>query len=269
MANTVYNNFYLSNEIEDQYNSHLDLVQFCTVDNSLVGTAGMIRKINVYSATSGTEILSVGSGNSLTIEVTYTPETYTIKLAQNRFSYYDEQALQDDMLIPTGTRRMASDMFNTVNADVYTELKKATLSVTTSTLNFDAFADAVALLNIEERDDFGEIFALINPKDVGKLRKALKDTLQYVEAFARVGYIGSVCGVNVYSKKDATEGTIVVANREAVTLFNKLGTEVEVAARGADEANTRSNTIFSRKYYLAALTDATKAVKIIVSSSST
>lgn len=28
MANTVYDNFFLSNEIEDQYQSHLDLQQF-------------------------------------------------------------------------------------------------------------------------------------------------------------------------------------------------------------------------------------------------
>lgn len=55
MAHKIYDNFYLSNEIEDQYNSHLDLQQFCTVDNSLVGQAGMIRKINVYKATDGTE----------------------------------------------------------------------------------------------------------------------------------------------------------------------------------------------------------------------
>ena len=37
MANTCYDNFFLSNEIEDQYQSHLDLQQFCTVDNNLTG----------------------------------------------------------------------------------------------------------------------------------------------------------------------------------------------------------------------------------------
>lgn len=55
MAHKIYDNFYLSNEIEDQYNSHLDLQSFCTVDNTLEGTAGMLRKINVYKATDGTE----------------------------------------------------------------------------------------------------------------------------------------------------------------------------------------------------------------------
>ena len=64
MAHKIYDNFYLSNEIEDQFNSHLDLQQFCTVDNSLVGTAGMKRKINVYTATDGTEKLGMGEGNS-------------------------------------------------------------------------------------------------------------------------------------------------------------------------------------------------------------
>jgi hypothetical protein len=74
MAHTIYDNFYLSNEIEDQYNSHLDLQQFCTVDNSLVGTPGMLRKINVYRATDGTEKLDMGDGNTKSIEVSYTPE---------------------------------------------------------------------------------------------------------------------------------------------------------------------------------------------------
>ena len=46
MANTCYDNFFLSNEIEDQYQSHLDLQQFCTVDNNLTGVAGMGRKIH-------------------------------------------------------------------------------------------------------------------------------------------------------------------------------------------------------------------------------
>lgn len=116
MANTVYENFYLSNEIEDQYNSHLDLQQFCTVDNSLTGTAGMKRMINVYSATDGTEKLKMGSGNSKSIEVGYVQKEYDILLAQNRFKYFDEQAMTDPMLVPVGTRHMGTDMFNTVNA---------------------------------------------------------------------------------------------------------------------------------------------------------
>ena len=264
MAHTIYDNFYLSNEIEDQYNSHIDLQQFCTVDNSLVGTAGMIRKINVYRATNGTEKLAMGSGNTKSIEVSYSPEEYTILMAQNRFKYYDEQEMTDPMLVPVGVRHMGTDMFNTVNADIYGEFKKAPMVVPVSKFDFASFADAVANLNIESTDNAPsdvapQCFAFINASDTAELRKNLSEDLKYVEAFARAGYIGTVAGVNIYTKKDATSGTVVVGTRAAVTLFNKKGTEVE-QERNAD---IRENSIWSRKYYLAALTNTTKAVRII------
>lgn len=50
----VFPNEVLANEIEDQYNSKLDLARFCTVDNSLVGVAGDTKRIRVYQATNGT-----------------------------------------------------------------------------------------------------------------------------------------------------------------------------------------------------------------------
>lgn len=261
MAHTIYDNFYLSNEVEDQFNSHLDLQSFCTIDRTLEGTAGMVRKINVYRATDGTEKLAMGEGNTRSIEVSYTPEEYRILLAQNRFEYYDEQAMTDPMLVPTGVRHMGTDMFNTVNADIFAEFGKATLSVTASAFDFGAFVDAQAKLNLENLEGVS-IFGFVCPADMAKIRKALKDDLKYVEAFAKSGYVGTVGGVNLYTKKDATEGTIVIGTKEAVTLFVKKGTEVEQPPRDADDANVRKNTVLSRKYYLAALTDATKAVKI-------
>lgn len=259
MANTIYDNFYLSNEIEDQYNSHLDLQQFCTVDNSLTGEAGMLRKINVYKATDGTEKLTLGEGNTKAISVDFTAKEYRILLAQNRFQYYDEEAMTDPMLVPVGTKHMGTDMFNTVNADVFTEFNKATLTVNATALNFNAFVDAAAKLNLENLEGV-TIFGFVCPADMAAVRKNLKDDLKYVEAFAKTGYVGTVGGINLYTKKDAVAGTVVIATKEAVTLFNKKGTEVEQERDG----NTRQNTIYSRKYYLAALTDETKAVKITV-----
>ena len=257
MAHKIYDNFYLSNEVEDQYNSHLDLMQFCTVDNSLVGTPGMKRKINVYTATNGTEKLGMGEGNSKSIEVSYTDKEYEILLAQNRFEYYDEQEMIDPMLVPVGTRHMGTDMFNTVNGDIFAEFRKATLTVPTATFDFGAFVDAQALLNLENLEGVS-IFGFVCPADMAKIRKTLKDDLQYVEAFVKNGYVGSVGGVNLYTKKDAVAGEIIIGTKDAVTLFNKKGTEIETDR----DSDTRKNSIWSRKYYLTALTDATKAVKI-------
>lgn len=259
MAHTIYENFFLSNEVEDQYNSHLDLQQFCTVDNSLVGTPGMIRKINVYRATNGTEKLAMGEGNSKAIEVSYTEANYEILLAQNKFEYYDEQEMTDPMLVPVGMKHAGTDLFNTVNADIYAEFAKTSQAVSASAFNFDAFVDAAAVLNIENLEGI-TIFGFVCPADMAKVRKALKEDLKYVEAFARQGYVGTVGGINLYTKKDATEGTVIIGTKDAVTLFNKKGIETEQERDG----DIRQNTIFSRKYYLAALTDETKAVKITV-----
>ena len=257
MANTVYENFFLSNTVEDQINSHLDLQRFCVVDDNLVGTAGMKRIIHTYRATNGTEKLTVGQGNSKSIEVSYTPVEYEIALAQNNFKWYDEHAMTDPMLVPVGMKHIGTDMYNTVQGDIYGEFSKTGLEVPAAQFDFDAFVDAVAALNLENVEGI-EIFAFVCPKDKAKVRKALKDTLQYVEAYARQGYIGSVAGVNLYDKADATEGEIVVAIRGAVTIFNKKGVETEQER----DSNTRQNTAYSRKYYVVALTDESKAVKI-------
>ena len=257
MANTVYENFFLSNTVEDQFNSHLDLQRFCVVDDTLTGTAGMKRVIHTYRATNGTEKLTVGQGNSKSIEVSYTPVDYEIALAQNNFKWYDEDAMTDPMLVPVGMKHIGTDMYNTVQADIYGEFAKTGIQVEASAFNFDAFVDASAALNLENVEGV-EIFAFVAPADKAKIRKALKDELKYVESYARQGYIGSVAGINLYDKADATEGEIVVGIRGAVTIFNKKGVETEQER----EPNTRQNTAYSRKYYVVALTDESKAVKI-------
>jgi hypothetical protein len=128
---------------------------------------------------------------------------------------------------------------------------------------YDSYAaDVEELLadtkDLEETDD--DIKKRGQAGDANKVRKALKDDLKYVESFAKQGYVGTVGGVNLYTKKDAVAGTIIIATKEAVTLFNKKGTEVEQER----DSNIRKNSIFSRKYYFAALTDETKAVKITI-----
>lgn len=261
MPNTVYDNFFLSNEIEDQYQSHLDLQSFCTIDNSLTGTAGMLRKIHKYKATDGTEKLAMGVGNTKVIEAGYTEKEYRIQMAQNRFQYYDEEAMTDPMVITTGTRHAGTDMFNTVNADIFSAFNEATMTIVTTALGFDAFVDGAAMLNLENLEGV-TIFGFVNPADMAKLRKALRDDLKYVEAYAKQGYVGTVGGINIYTKKNAETGKVVIATKEAVTLFNKKGTEVEQEREG----NIRRNTVYSRKYYLAAMTNEAKAVMIITGS---
>ena len=255
----AYQNYVLETHLEDQLNSHLDLLRFCTVDNSLVGVAGDKKVIRVYSATNGTEKLAMGEGNTKNIETTYEDVEYVIALAQNRFPWYDEEQMRDPKVVETGLNHAAVDMVNTIQADVFAEFNKATQVVTLNgTDYFAAFVDAVAMLPGENQEGL-EVFAFVHPNDKAAMRKALKDDLKYVESFARTGYIGTVGGVNLYTKKDAEEGTICGGTRKAITMFNKRGVEVEQER----DANIRLNEVYSRKYYLAALTDANECFKIV------
>lgn len=259
MANKPYDNFVLANYIEDQYNSHLDLDRFCTIDKTLEVNNGMKKIIHVYSATDGTEKVAVGKGNTKTIEATYTSKEYDILCAQNRFSWFDEDEMKDPTVVLAGTNHQGVDLYNTTNADIYDEFAKATLKVETTAFNFDAFVDAVALLNKEDYDDNTEVFAFLNNTDLAEVKKQVKDDLKYIEAFAHTGYVGTVAGVNLYRKKDATTGQIIVATKQAVTKFSKKGVSIE----DERDANTRTNTKYSRKYYVVALTDERYAVKIV------
>ncbi len=219
---------------------------------------------NTYSATDGIEELAMGAGNTKQIETVIEDETYRVKLAQGRFKYYDEEAMTDPLAIQKGIDHIPEEMFNHVNADVIGEFGKASTVIEASAPNFEAFVDAVAALNMEVQEGAG-IFALLHPKDIAKVRKTAKDSLQYVEAFIRTGYVGTMAGVSLYVTKAATEGTIVGGTREAVTVFNKKGMEIEQIGpnnRGNDDTNTRTNWIYGRKYYVAKLTDDSKAFKI-------
>jgi hypothetical protein len=263
----VYDNFVLANEIEDQFNSHLDLQRFTTVDTTLEGTNGMKKIVHRYKATEGTEKLKRGEGNSLVIGTDYDEDEYEIQLAQNRFAYYDEDLMTDPMVVQTGVGMLATDMFNTTNSDVMTEYLKATLVHKSTVADFAAFVRAKAKLLLPEDEasrNRVEIFAFVNPTQEAEIAILLGDSLKYVEAFVRNGYIGTVAGINLYEKWDAPSDKIVIATKKAVTTFIKKGTEVEQER----DTNVRKNTIYSRKYYVEALTDATQVVILDIAAES-
>ena len=273
MANTPYPNYVLENKFADQYQSYLDLMQFCTVDNSLTGEPGMKKKIRTYVATDGTETVAKGEGNTKSITASYTEAEYTIETLQNRFDWYDEDEMEDPLVVDKGLEHQAVDMFNTANKKAIAEFAKATQRVETAKFDFNCFVDAVASikdLRISESTEITGlgVFALVHKDDVAELRKNLGELLKYVEAYARNGYIGTVAGVNIYTSALATKGEFEVATKQAVTYFHKKGAEAESSTRGsrsAENANKRENTVFLRTFGIFALTDQNFIVKVVKS----
>ena len=252
-----YDNFVLQTNFEDQYESKLDLMQFCTVDNSLTGTVGDKVKIGVYTATNGTEVLQMGEGNTKNIEVNRTEKEYVIELLQNRFPWYDEELMRDPNIIAKGQGHAVVDIYNTSNKKAMAEFARAELTAEVDKFDFNAFVDGVALFPDNE-DESLKIFGFVHKDDKAEIRKNLKDDLKYITDFVRHGYTGTVNGVNLYTSNIATKGSVILATKKAVTYYNKKGVEIE---NERTDANKRLNTMYHRKYGIFAFTDTTQAVK--------
>ena len=232
MANQIFDNVVIQSKFEDMLTTALEMNQFVTNDTSLTQSAGMKVQINKYDVTGDVEDLEMGAGNTGDIESTITTTEYEVKTTQGRFAYYDEQAMTDPLVVEAGLRGIAAKMAN------------------------DFTAKAVAEMNNTE-DESG-LFMLINPAILANLRKVLSQFLSYSEDFARTGYVGSINGIPIYISKAVPTDTAYIADRTAVTVFTKKGSEIETER----DADTRKNIIYGRKVAVVALTDATKIVKL-------
>ncbi len=257
MAHKVYENVILSNKINDILTTKVNLNNYLTVDTSLAEGAGMKKVINTYTSTGNVEELAMGAGNSTEIEVSFVPAEYEVKTYQGKFAFYDEQEMQDAMVVDTGLQHSADSMVNTFTALAVAEYEKATIKHTDDAWGFDTVVDAIAKLNLEDESN---LFMLVSPAEQAEIRKALADNLKYSEGFVRTGYIGSVCGVPVIVSKAIPAGKAYLATKEAVTVFIKKDTETEYQR----DADKRHNMYWVRKFGIVALTDATKVCAITI-----
>lgn len=257
MAHTCYENVILSSKINNILETQVNLNNYMTVDTSMAESAGMKKVINTYTSSGSVEELGMGEGNSESIEVSFSPAEYEVKMYQGKFAFYDEQEMTDPMIVDTGLQHSADQMVNTFVEKAIAEFDKAQEHTATA-WSFDVIVDAIAKMNLE--DEAG-LFLLVSPADKAAIRKALKDDLSYSEGFVRTGYIGSVAGVPVIVSKAVDAGKGYLATKDAVTVFIKKDTETEYER----DADTRNNAYWVRKCAVVALTDATKAVKITIS----
>lgn len=274
----TFDNGFLSNEIEDLFASHLDLNQFCTVDNELQGVPGDIRRINVYGASGSAEDVAEGQGNANSIATTLVEKEYRVKTAQAWFKYSDEALMRDPVAVQTGLTRLGVALFDKVNDDIMAEMGKATKLITPTTYDFDALVDAVAEMDITDANEsvievqgrfIPTVWAITDKKGIAKARKAMKDQIVYDPRLAwEQGYVGSIAGVALFYKQNLPENIMYVGTKDAITVFNKTGVNTEVASRDEQNANKRFNNVFARKYYISALTNPNMIVQVVLSGGS-
>ena len=126
MANTRYENFVLENELKDQLNTRLNMLDYLTPDDSLMGTPGMTKKVHVYSATGEAEDVAEGEGNTQSIEMTYAAKDYVVGTTQGRFVYTDEDDMTDSFMVESGLAKLTESLTNRLRAKVANEWWRTT-----------------------------------------------------------------------------------------------------------------------------------------------
>ncbi len=255
--NTLYENFVLESKLEELLTTKINVQGLVTVDESLTQSAGMIKKINTYTYNGGVEKLTKGAKNTIRGSLTFTTAPYEVEVTQGVFDYFDEDYMQDNLVVDYGMTGGAATMVNDMTSKYFTELNKATLNQEyTGTITYDTVVDAIAQMNLEDENG---LFLIINPSEKADLRKDPDFMNAKQGEIIFNGMIGTISGIPVIVSKAVADGMAYVATKEAVKLFVKKGSEVEQER----DAEARKNTIIMRKVSLLALVDATKVVKII------
>lgn len=221
-------------KFENQLETRLNLQQFATVDYSLAEQPGMVKKIRTYHGTGVLEELAMGEGNTEDFGAYWDEVEYRVGTTQGRAPYYDEQSMTDPYVIDKMINHMSEEMTNDLTDKIVAEMVKTDNKIYDADFDFDVISDAIASFPDEETED-ETLFMLVNRKDMTTFRKNLKDQLKYVEDFVRKGYVGTVCGVPIYTSDAVPQGKIFLGTSKAVTIFVKKGVETE---RERD-ANTR------------------------------
>ena len=272
MPNTLFANKVIESKATDLLSTKLNHRSLMTIDAELHGSEGMTKTINTYTYTGEAEILGVGVGSTASKRgsVSYVGKDYTVQCIQEAFDYFDEDFMKDNNVVDMGVNGATDVMTNFLTSKFYEalatkqgaqELVGKTEFAKGGAISYDTVVDAIADMKVEDESKL----VLVLPTDwKADIRKDSDYKAAQLGEVIYNGQVGTIAGIPVVCTKvlNATSGNAAKAyllTPEAVTLFVKKNVEVE-QDRDKDK---RLNSIYLREYYICALTDATKARKIV------
>ena len=270
--NTLFANKVIESKATDLLSTKLNHRSLMTIDAELQGSEGMTKTINTYTYTGEAEILGVGVGSTASKRgsVSYVGKDYTVQCIQEAFDYFDEDFMKDNNVVDMGVNGATDVMTNFLTSKFYEalatkqgaqELVGKTEFAKGGAISYDTVVDAIADMKVEDESKL----VLVLPTDwKADIRKDSDYKAAQLGEVIYNGQVGTIAGIPVVCTKilNATPGNAAKAyllTPEAVTLFIKKNVEVE-QDRDKDK---RLNSIYLREYYICALTDATKARKIV------
>ena len=255
---TIFDNIVIQNRIDNALNTQLNTRTLMTIDNSLQGADGMKVKIKKYTYTGSAQEVAKGETADAG-SVGYVDGDYTVKRIQAKFVYNDDDAMQDSKYVQAGIDGMPKSIVNFANTKFLGELAKIGYAVDGAKFNYDLIVDAIADMDVEDENG---LFILGGNDFKKEIRKDVdfKSANQGEILFS--GQIGNVVGKPVIISKLIPAGIVYVLTREAISCFLKKDTFIEQA----HDIETKDNTITGDNYMIIALTDDTKARKVVLGS---
>jgi len=270
MSNTVYANKVIASKATDLLITSLNHRSLMTIDTDLQGSEGMTKTINTYTYTGEAEVLAAGVGSTAAKRgsVAYVGKDYTVECIQQAFDYLDEDFMKDNKVVDVATQGATQVMANFLTGKFYDALATEDAShnplVTDvefakgSAISYDTVVDAIADMTLEDESKLVLVIPTAWKADIRKdedYKSARMGEVIYN------GQVGQISGIPVVATKalDGDNPAAFLLTPEAVTLFVKKNVEVE-QDRNSD---TRANAVYLREYYICALTDATKARRIV------
>ena len=234
----------------------------------------MVKTIHTYTYSGQAENLAQGAGSTAAKRgsVTYVGKDYTIELTQQAFDYFDEEVMKDPFIVDVATKGAMQVMANWLTGKFYGALDSTytpegetdpvpfveTITMAAGThISYDAVVDAISAMNLENES---ELFLLIPNAWKAYIRKDDDFKSCNQGTIIHNGQIGNISGIPVIATKalDDLEEAFVLT-KEAATLFIKKNVEVEPDRN----TNTRQNSVYLREYFVMALTDASKAKRLV------
>lgn len=252
MAHTLFENKVIEAKATDLLTTAINARNLMTIDNSLAEGEGMTKVINVYTYTGSVEKLADGAANSSRGALAYTGKEYKVQRAQHTFDYTDSQYMNDANVLDMSLKGANEILTNTMTADFYAECAKCSKSVP-GAISYDVIVDAISEAGLENET---ELFIVIPNAWKADLRKDEDYKNARMGEVVYGGQVGTIAGIPVIATK-ATDVAYVMT-KEAVKLFMKQEVEVEQDR----DIETKTNTVVLSTYYICALADDSKIVKI-------
>lgn len=236
----------------------IKLAPLARIGRDLQGQPGNTLTIPVYQYIGDAEDLAEGA-EDVPVVLQAESRQVTVKKAARSVSLSDESILSGygDPVNEIASQLLKS-IANKVDNDCFAALRGISGNMVhehTGDVNIDVIADAVLKFG-EDIDD--TMYVFINPAHYAAIRKS-QDFIYIKDGETKVnGHVGMIYGVNVVISDKVAKTEMFVIKEGAIGIELKRDTNVETGR----DIKTRTNIYAADKHYVAYLRDASKAIRV-------